>query len=143
VGIGGNNIWIASSPDLIRWGGHRCIAATRPGTWDCERIGAGAAPIQTEQRWLEIYHGADAKSRYCLGAMLLDLADPTRVIARSQKPILEPTAPYEQTGFFGHVVFTNGHIMRGDEITVYYGAADSVVCGATFSIKSLLDSLVK
>jgi predicted GH43/DUF377 family glycosyl hydrolase len=73
--------------------------------------------------------------------MLLDAGDPTKVIARSRQPIMEPLAPYEQTGFFGHVVFTNGHIVRGDEITVYYGAADSVVCGATFSTSALLDSL--
>jgi len=141
VGFGGNNIWIASSPDLINWGSHRCLAATRDGHWDAERIGAGAAPIETPKGWLEIYHGANAKSRYCLGALLLDLENPQRVIARSDRPIMEPLAPYELTGFFGNVVFTNGQVVRGDEVTVYYGAADSVVCGATFSIRELIDSL--
>jgi predicted GH43/DUF377 family glycosyl hydrolase len=108
--------------------------------WDSERVGAGAAPIRTSKGWLAIYHGSDAK-RYCLGALLLDLEDPSRVLARSQVPIMEPNEAYEQTGFFGHVVFTNGHIVDGDTITVYYGAADEVICGARLSIRAILTSL--
>lgn len=140
IGLGGNYIWAASSPDLHHWGGHRCIARTRPGMWDSERIGAGAAPIRTDAGWLEIYHGSDGK-RYCLGAMLLALDDPTRVIARSATPLMEPSASYEQTGFFGHVVFTNGHIVDGDKLSLYYGAADEVICGATMSIRAILATL--
>jgi predicted GH43/DUF377 family glycosyl hydrolase len=141
VGLGGNNIWLAHSPDLQFWGGHRCIAVTRPGQWDSERIGAGAAPIETPKGWLSIYHGADFQSRYCLGLLLLDLENPTRVVARSEQPVMEPTTPYELQGFFGKVVFTNGHVVDGDQVTVYYGAADSIVCGARFSISELLRSL--
>ena len=72
-------------------------------------------------------------TRYCLGALLLDLEEPWKVLARSREPIMEPTAEYEQVGFFGNVVFTNGHLVDGDEVTVYYGASDSVICGARFS----------
>ncbi len=54
---------------------------------------------------------------------------------------MEPTAPYEQTGFFGNVVFTNGHLVEGDTVTVYYGASDEVICGAEFSIGEILRSL--
>lgn len=140
LGLGGNFIWVASSPDLLHWGDHRCIARTRPGMWDSERIGAGAAPIRTPHGWLAIYHGSNAK-RYCLGALLLDLDDPSRVLARSTDPLMEPSAPYEQTGFFGHVVFTNGHTVDGDTITVYYGAADEVICGARLSLRAILASL--
>ena len=139
--IGGNYIWIAESPDLTHWGNHRCIARTRPGLWDSARIGAGAAPIRTAEGWLEIYHGATKENRYCLGALLLDLNEPWRLLARSQKPIMEPLADYEQTGFFGNVVFTNGHLVDGDQVTVYYGASDSVICGAHFSISEILQSL--
>jgi predicted GH43/DUF377 family glycosyl hydrolase len=140
VGLGGNYIWLASSRDLHDWGGHVCIARTRQGMWDSQRIGAGAAPIRTPQGWLEIYHGSDGK-RYCLGALLLDLADPSKVLARSIHPIMEPSAAYEQTGFFGHVVFSNGHVVDGDTITLYYGAADEVICGARLSIAAVLASL--
>jgi predicted GH43/DUF377 family glycosyl hydrolase len=139
--IGGNYIWIAESPDLLHWGAHRCIARTRPGMWDCQRIGAGAAPIRTDAGWLSIYHGADENSRYCLGALLLDLDEPWKVIARSDRPIMEPIAEYEKIGFFGNVVFTNGHVVDGDCVTIYYGASDSVICGARLSISDILKSL--
>lgn len=139
--LGGNYIWLAESPDRLHWGNHHCIATTRPGKWDSVRVGAGAAPIRTEKGWLEIYHGANAENRYCLGALLLDLNDPSKVIARSDEPIMEPIAPYEQTGFFGNVVFTNGQIVEGDKVTIYYGASDEVICRAEFSIKEILKSL--
>ena len=95
----------------------------------------------TKRGWLEIYHGATEKDRYCLGLLLLDPSDPTRVLARSTGPIQEPTADYEREGFFGSVVFTNGHVVEGSKLTVYYGAADSTVCGAVFCIEQLLQSL--
>lgn len=139
--IGGHYLWLAESTDLRHWGNHVCLARTRPGEWDSARIGAGASPIKTDRGWLVIYHGANAQSRYCLGALLLDLSNPSRVLARSREPIMAPYADYETAGFFGQVVFTNGHIVRGDEITLYYGAADSVVCGATLSVREILASL--
>ncbi len=139
--LGGNYIWLAESNDLVHWGNHKCVATTRLGKWDSARIGAGAAPIKTEEGWLEIYHGADEKHRYCLGALLLDLKDPSKVIARSQNPIMEPAVDYELNGFFGNVIFTNGHIVKGDTITMYYGASDEVICSADLSIKSVLNSL--
>ena len=139
--LGGNYIWIAQSPDRIHWGNHQCIAVTREGTWDSARVGAGAAPIKTEAGWLEIYHGADHNQRYCLGALLLNLNDPSKVIARSTEPIMEPIATYEKTGFFGNVVFTNGHYVDGDTIKLFYGASDEVICSAEFSITAILKSL--
>ena len=140
--LGGNYMWLARSPDLLHWGQHHCLIHPRSGHWDSARVGAGAAPIRTERGWLEIYHGANSSHRYCLGALLLDLDDPARVLARSLDPIMEPLADYEQNGFFGHVVFTNGHLLDGDRLTVYYGASDSVICAAQFSVQEILDSLV-
>jgi predicted GH43/DUF377 family glycosyl hydrolase len=139
--LGGNYMWIAESPDLIHWGRHRCIAHSREGYWDSARVGAGAAPIRTGEGWLEIYHGATKENRYCLGALLLDLDEPWRVLARSEEPIMEPTAPYELEGFFGQVIFTNGHVVHGDRLTLYYGAADSVICAAHLSLERILTSL--
>jgi len=140
VDIGGNYIWIASSPDGIHWGNHHCIVKTRKGLWDSKRVGAGAAPIKTEKGWLEIYHGANENHQYCLGAFLMDLENPSQVIARTEQPIMVPTTEYELSGFFGNVVFTNGHIVEpdGDTLTIYYGASDEFVCGAQFSIKEIL-----
>lgn len=142
--LGGNYIWVAESPDRIHWGKHVCIATTREGKWDSARVGAGAAPIRTSEGWLEIYHGANAENRYCLGALLLDINDPTKVIARSEEPIMEPIADYEKTGFFGNVVFTNGqYLIDDDTIRIFYGASDEVICSAEFSIKEILSSLKK
>ena len=143
VEIGGNYIWIASSPDGIHWGNHHCIIKTRKDFWDSKRVGAGATPIKTENGWLAIYHGANENHQYCLGAFLMDLNNPAIVISRTEAPIMVPTAEYETTGFFGNVVFTNGHVVEndGDTITVYYGASDEFVCAAKFSIKAILSLL--
>ena len=141
--VGGHDIWLSRSPDFRHWGSHVCIARARPGSWDEGRIGAGAAPIRTEKGWLAIYHGANRNKRYCLGALLLDAEDPTRVVARSAAPIMEPLFDYEKQGFFGEVVFTNGHVVDGDRLTIYYGASDSVVCSATLSIRDILKGLAQ
>lgn len=142
VDLGGNYIWLAESPDGIHWGRHRCIIRTREGSWDSKRVGAGAAPIKTSRGWLEIYHGANDAHQYALGAFLLDLENPSVVLARTAGPIMFPAETYELSGFFGHVVFTNGHVLRGDELTIYYGAADEFVCGAAFSVSAILDALI-
>lgn len=141
--LGGNYIWIAQSPDRIHWGNHKCIAVTREGNWDSVRVGAGGPPIRTSEGWLEIYHGANHENRYCLGALLLDLNNPSKVLARSKEPIMEPIADYEQTGFFGNVIFTNGHYISGDTIKIFYGASDEVICSAEFSINEILNILKK
>lgn len=140
--LGGNYIWIAQSPDLIHWGKHQCLVTTRKGWWDSARVGAGAAPIKTPKGWLEIYHGANEQHQYCLGALLLDLNDPTKVLARSHDPIMQPEMPYELTGFFGNVIFTNGHFVDGDTIYMYYGASDEVICRAQLSIDQILETLL-
>lgn len=141
VDIGGNYIWLTSSPDGIHWGQHRCLIKTRKGWWDNTRVGGGASPIKTDKGWLSIYHGANEKNQYCLGAFLLDAKNPEIVLAQTEQPIMQPQETYELSGFFGHVVFTNGHIVKGDELTLYYGAADEFVCAAKFSIAHILQQL--
>jgi predicted GH43/DUF377 family glycosyl hydrolase len=140
-GLGGHYMWIATSPDLLHWGDHRCLAMTRPNSWDSQRIGANGPPIRTPRGWLILYHGANQQDRYCLGAMLTDLDDPSRLIARSREPIMQPLADYEQSGFLGHVVFNNGHLVRGQELILYYGASDEVICRATLRLDEILNSL--
>jgi predicted GH43/DUF377 family glycosyl hydrolase len=139
--IGGNFIWLAESPDGLHWGNHQFLVGTRQGLWDSARVGAGAAPIKTEKGWLEIYHGANAEHQYCLGAFLMDLHDPSKILGRTLEPIMVPTENYELSGFFGFVVFTNGHVVDGDKLTIYYGAADEFVCGAHFSIAEIMKAL--
>lgn len=139
---GGNSIWMASSPDLKHWGNHRQLLTPRTGFWDSERIGPNASPIETPDGWLLIYHGADNRGVYCLGAVLLDLEKPWNVIARCIGPIMSPELPYETSGgFYDNVVFSNGHVTAGEEIIIYYGAADMVTAGATLQIGDIMRML--
>jgi predicted GH43/DUF377 family glycosyl hydrolase len=134
-------IWIAESPDLYCWGNHRRLMGPNPGHWDEAKIGAGAPPLKTDSGWLEIYHGVNQNNRYCLGAVLLDGAEPWKIIARADTPILEPEAGYECDGFFGNVVFSCGLLCEDDKVRIYYGAADTVICYAELSLKEILEAL--
>ena len=125
--FGSPEMWIAESPDLIHWGNHRFLMGLSEQGWDSARMGGGAVPIRTDRGWLALYHGADSKHRYCMGAVLLDLKNPAEVIARSRVPVLEPETAYEVNGFFGGVVFSCGAILRDQTIRMYYGAADEVM----------------
>lgn len=138
---GSPEIWIAESDNLLHWGNHQFLLGLREDKWDSGRIGGGAVPIKTDRGWLELYHGASKDNRYCMGAVLLDLHDPTKVIARSDNPILEPEEDYETDGFFGNVVFSCGAIVEGDIVKMYYGAADTSMACAELRLSEILDSL--
>jgi predicted GH43/DUF377 family glycosyl hydrolase len=122
---------------------NRCVElmGPRPGTWESEKVGIAGPPIKTEKGWLLIYHAVSGDKHYSLGAALLDLDDPTVVLARTVDPILSPDEPYEKIGEINNVVFSNGAVVRGDTLFVYYGGADAVVGVATGSISRLLDIL--
>jgi len=139
--FGAPEMWIAESPDLIYWGNHRFLMGLRPDGWDSSRMGGGAVPIRTERGWLALYHGADSKYRYCMGAVLLDLDDPGRVIARSTRPFMEPEADYETNGFFGGVVFSCGALLLGDTVRMYYGAADETMAVADIPLSDIFASM--
>lgn len=139
---GNPEIWIAESDNLRYWGNHQHLIGLREGMWDSARIGGGAVPIKTDKGWLELYHGADKDHFYCMGAVLLDLKDPSKVIARSDQPLLVPEEPYELEGFFGGVVFSCGAILEGDIIKMYYGVADTSMACCELSLTEVLESLV-
>ena len=139
--FGRNEVWLAESNDLVCWGNHRHLMGLRQGCWDEKKIGASAVPFKIEQGWMEIYHGADRNNRYCLGAVLLDSREPWKVIARSQKPILEPQADYEIEGFFGNVVFSCGLLYEDGKLKIYYGVADTAICYAELPLEDVLKSL--
>jgi beta-1,2-mannobiose phosphorylase / 1,2-beta-oligomannan phosphorylase len=125
------NIWMAYSEDLTSWHDHKLVMRVQPGSWDCDRIGAGAPPIKTEHGWLNFYHGVDHRRVYRLGVLLLDLDDPSKVIARSAEPILSPEKAWEKEGLVPNVVFTCGAVEKDDRYFVYYGGADKVIAVAT------------
>lgn len=134
-------IWISESDNLIYWGNHKQLVEVNTSDWDNGRIGCSSPPFLTDRGWLEIYHAADAGDRYCLGAMLLDKEDPTRVIAKSARPLLEPTASYEKWGFYGPVVFNCGCLYEQDKVKLYYGAADTCIAYAEFDIEEVFANM--
>jgi len=139
------HIWLTDSKDLHYWGHPRCILMERGGPmWDSAKVGAGCIPIETEKGWLIIYHGVKEFAggpTYRIGAALLELDDPRRVIARLPYWVLGPHESYEVSGAVPNVVFATGHVQVGDELRIYYGAADSSICMASASLSGILDAL--
>lgn len=136
-------VWLSYSPDLVFWGKPQLVLPPRPGPWwDGMRVGAGLPPIETEEGWLIIYHGVKEVANnplYRLGAALLDLEEPHRLIARARRWLLSPQEPYERTGDAGNVVFACGGVVRDGELWMYYGAADSCICLARAPIEDILE----
>ena len=139
---GMEHIWSAYSPDLLHWGEPHCVLAEGAGAaWDSLKVGAGPPPILTEHGWLMIYHGVKEYGGnfvYRTGAALLDKDQPHKLIARAPDWIFQAEAPYELSGYVPSVVFPTGALVRGDELWMYYGAADSYVCLATAKLSDVL-----
>lgn len=142
---GGAHMWISFSPDLRHWGDHQFLLEARDGAWwDAGKIGLGPPPLETPEGWLVMYHGVHTTGDgpiYRAGLALLDLEDPRRVIRRTDEWVFGPSAPYEIAGDVDHVVFPCGWVLdpAGEVVSVYYGAADSVVAVATARLDDLLD----
>jgi predicted GH43/DUF377 family glycosyl hydrolase len=122
--------------------GHYKISV-KNSSWDSLKVAAGPPPIKTKDGWLFIYHAIDEKDdvRYKIGAMLLDIKEPTRVLARTTMPILEPLADYENEGLKYGVVYPCGAVVLNDRLFVYYGGADMVVCVATAKMSEFMTQL--
>jgi len=120
------------------------VKASRKKTWDSWVRGAGPPPIKTKHGWLLLYHAMDDRdpNRYKLGAMLLDLKDPTKVLYRSSAPVLEPDECYENEGFKAGVVYSCGAVAIDGKLYVYYGGADTVTCVAVADLNMFLKDLM-
>lgn len=143
----GAHIWISYSPDLKHWGDSSILLPARRGSWwDAYKVGLGPQPIETSEGWLIIYHGVKttaAGSIYRLGLALLDLDDPSKVIRRSDEWIFGPNEYYERVGDVPDVTFPCGVVVKGDDLIMYYGAADTTMAIATASLKDVLEFVMK
>lgn len=115
----------------------------REDYWDSRKIGVGATPIKTDSGWLLIYQavGDGDPGRYKVGAMILDQNDPTKVLYRSKMPVIEPDEHYENEGHKSGVVYPCGAVKLKDDLIVYYGGADTVVCAATENFNYFVEKL--
>jgi predicted GH43/DUF377 family glycosyl hydrolase len=136
------HIWITFSPDLKHWGDHQIlIPARRGGWWDANKVGLSPPPLKTAEGWLILYHGVRTSPGgviYRLGLALLDLNDPRKLVTRSDEWIFGPEEAYEVLGDVDKVVFPCGWIIEGEEIRLYYGAADKCLALATANISDVL-----
>ena len=128
-----------------RWleGQFRIPTRALSSDWDNLKVGCGPPPIKTKEGWLLIYQAVSNfdESRYKIGAMLLDLKDPTVVLARTRTPILEPIAHYENEGWKAGVVYPCGAVVIDGRLLVYYGGADTVVCVASAKLEPFIEQL--
>jgi predicted GH43/DUF377 family glycosyl hydrolase len=131
-------------PFVQSWVGARSSLPPREGSWDNVVLGAGPPPIKTDRGWLVFYHGRGAHDHvgYRIGALLLDLTNPTKELCRSIAPIISPDEYYENHGKPG-VVYTCGAVVRDRKLFVYYGGADKVVCVATAALDTFLNALIE
>ena len=150
------DIWLSRSPDLIYWGRSELLLGTERVPWVNDKIGPTASPIKTERGWLTLFHAVDRddargkngweptwKKRYTAGLMLLDLNDPSKVLAVYDKPLIAPELPAEtDEGFRQNVIFPCGMLLEeSGEVKIYYGASDTCVCLATAELDDLLNLL--
>ncbi len=117
------------------------IISPRKGMWDGGKVGISTPPVKTPEGWLLLYHGVSWSTTYRVGAVLLDLEDPTVVKARTAIPLLEPAEEYEHKGLVPNVVFPCGMTIRNGTGYIYYGGGDSVIGVATIKMANLMKML--
>ena len=140
------DIYISESPDMIHWGKHRLVMTTQSG-WQSTKIGAGPIPIETTEGWLMIYHGVLTSCNgfvYSMGAALLDIEQPWKVLYRTSPYLLHPQERYEQVGDVQNVIFPCASLVDADtgRLAIYYGGADTVTCLAFCQIEELIDFII-
>lgn len=137
------DIFYSESPDMCHWGRHRHVMAPAHSSWQSTKVGAGPTPIETTAGWLLIYHGVLTSCNgfvYSMGAALLDIDEPWRVLYRTAPYILSPQQLYECVGDTPNVVFPCAALFDAPtgRIAVYYGGADTVTCLAYTQVDDLI-----
>ena len=138
------DIYYSQSPDMCHWGCHRYVMGTKPWTWQSTMIGSGPSPIESHEGWLMIFLGVLSSCNgfvYCMGAALLDLDEPWKVIYRSAPYLLSPQQIYECVGDVPNVVFPCAALDDAEtgHLAIYYGAADTVTCLAYAQVDELIE----
>ncbi|WP_279351728.1 glycoside hydrolase family 130 protein [Erythrobacter litoralis] len=138
----GKNLFLLKSDELERWEGEGTLLMEPEYPWEFIQIGNCGSPVKTDAGWLLLTHGVGPMRKYALGCALLDLEDPSKVIARSPKPILT-AVDADRAGYVPNVVYTCGMLKVGDEdLLIPYGISDSAVGFATTTVNELIDFLV-
>ena len=139
--LDGHNLYIMYS-DLIHFWESATLLATPKYPWEMRLIGNCGSPIKTSEGWLLITHGVGPVRRYSIGAMLLDLDDPTKIIGRLKEPLLSPLEE-DREGYVPNVVYSCGSIIHNNILILPFGAADTITKIAKIDVKELLQDLKK
>lgn len=133
------SIWLLSSDDLHVWnGGQKIVSPKAP--WEFAQMGNCGSPIEIDEGWLVMVHGVGMMRAYCMGAVLLDKADPSKLLARTRMPLITPS-PKVRGGYVPNVVYSCGSLLRGRELLVPYGVADQFTTFATVSVDAVLGAM--
>ncbi len=142
------DIFLSESKDMEFWGRHRHVMGSSGNWWENLKIGGGAAPIETSEGWLMFYHGVVNTCNgyvYSIGAAILDINEPSKVLHRCSNYVLTPEEWYEERGFVPNVCFPCAALTDSEtgKIAVYYGCADSYVGVAFTTIQEIWDYILK
>jgi predicted GH43/DUF377 family glycosyl hydrolase len=130
---------IATSPDGFVWGEPRTLhVPTR--AWELTQTGNCGSPVETDEGWLVLTHGVGPMREYAIGALLLDLEEPSRVIGALREPLMRPRDD-ERDGYVPNVVYSCGALLHGDRLLLPYGASDASVRFAVVDVPHLLAQL--
>ena len=133
------SIWLHRSDDILHWaGGGKIVSPRYP--WEFVQMGNCGSPIEVDEGWLVFTHGVGTVRNYCVGACLLDKADPSKLLARTPEPILMPS-PAERDGYVPNVVYSCGALAVGRDILLPYGVADNFTGFASTTVDRLLAAM--
>jgi len=130
------NIWLLTSGDLYHWDAGKMILSPQ-WDWEFVQLGNCGSPMEIEEGWLVLLHGVGAVRNYCIGACLLDKADPTKVLKRLANPLMRPS-PVERDGYVPNVIYSCGALVSGRTLILPYAVADSFTTFATVSVDAIL-----
>jgi predicted GH43/DUF377 family glycosyl hydrolase len=130
------NIWLNVSDDLLHWdSGAELVEPRYP--WEFVQMGNCGSPLEIDEGWLVLTHGVGTVRNYCIGACLLDKQDPSKLLARTPRPVLAPS-PHERDGYVPNVVYSCGALLSGRTMLLPYAVADSFSAFGSLSVDNLL-----
>jgi predicted GH43/DUF377 family glycosyl hydrolase len=133
------NIWLNVSDDLLHWdSGVRLVEPRYP--WEFMQMGNCGSPLEIDEGWLVLTHGVGTVRNYCVGACLLDKRDPSKLLARTPRPVLAPS-PHERDGYVPNVVYSCGALLGDRTLLLPYAVADSFSAFGFLSVEDLLASM--
>jgi len=121
--------WIALADDLLGFRKPKASCSSRIKSWETYKLGVNTPPIKTPHGWFTLYHAVGADKHYRLGALLLDLEDPSQVLHRTPDWLMQPEEAYELDGFYRGCVFPCGAVVMKETLFVYYGGATNFAGG--------------